>query len=139
MTSKTISEFRNAQSLNVENTMFDLELLHPDHGWIPYTLNPDDADMTINNDDLRDLIGSEYAEYVAPTQSELDNIAAHDARVERDLLLANDVDPLVSNPLRWADLSEDKRLEWSRYRSDLLNVPQQSGFPSAINWPNKPA
>ena len=139
MTSKTISEFRNAQSLNVENTMFDLELLHPDHGWIPYTLNPDDADMTINNDDLRDLIGSEYAEYVAPTQSELDNIAAHDARVERDLLLANDVDPLVSNPLRWGDLSEDKRLEWSRYRSDLLNVPQQSGFPSAINWPNKPA
>lgn len=139
MTSKTISEFRNAQSLNVENTMFDLELLHPDHGWIPYTLNPDDADMTINNDDLRDLIGSEYAEYVAPTQSELDNIAAHDARVERDLLLANDVDPLVSNPLRWADLSEDKRLEWSLYRSDLLNVPQQSGFPSAINWPNKPA
>ena len=139
MTSKTISEFRNAQSLNVENTMFDLELLHPDHGWIPYTLNPDDADMTINNDDLRDLIGSEYAEYVAPTQSELDNIAAHDARVERDLLLANDVDPLVSNPLRWADLSEDKRLEWSKYRSDLLNVPQQSGFPSAINWPNKPA
>ena len=139
MTSKTISELRNAQSLNVENTMFDLELLHPDHGWIPYTLNPDDADMTINNDDLRDLIGSEYAEYVAPTQSELDNIAAHDARVERDLLLANDVDPLVSNPLRWGDLSEDKRLEWSRYRSDLLNVPQQSGFPSAINWPNKPA
>ena len=139
MTSKTISELRNAQSLNVENTMFDLELLHPDHGWIPYTLNPDDADMTINNDDLRDLIGSEYAEYVAPTQSELDNIAAHDARVERDLLLANDVDPLVSNPLRWADLSEDKRLEWSLYRSDLLNVPQQSGFPSAINWPNKPA
>jgi hypothetical protein len=139
MTSKAISEFRNAQSLNVENTMFDLELLHPDHGWIPYTLNPDDADMTINNDDLRALIGSEYAEYVAPTQSELDNIAAHDARVERDLILANDVDPLVSNPLRWADLSEDKRLEWSKYRSDLLNVPQQSGFPSAINWPNKPA
>jgi hypothetical protein len=95
--------------------------------------------MTINNDDLRALIGSEYAEYVAPTQSELDNIAAHDARVERDLILANDVDPLVSNPLRWADLSEDKRLEWSKYRSDLLNVPQQSGFPSAINWPNKPA
>jgi len=44
----------------------------------------------------------------------------------------------VSNPLRWADLSSDKQAEWSKYRTDLLNVPQQSGFPNSVTWPTEP-
>jgi len=138
MTSKTISEFRNAQSLNVENTMFDLELLHPDHGWIPYTLNPDDADMTINNDALKSLIGSDYAAYVAPTQDELDAEASRNVRAERDFRLETEVDPVAGNTLRWNDLTDGQRAAWTQYRMDLLNLTQQSGFPSAISWPNKP-
>ena len=64
--------------------------------------------------------------------------AAEAVRAERDNILATVVDPLVSNPLRWADLTSDKQAEWSQYRTDLLNVPQQAGFPHTVAWPTKP-
>jgi len=54
----------------------DVEINHPTHGWIPYTLDPADTDTTINNDELLELIGSDYAAYVPPTQASLDAIAA---------------------------------------------------------------
>ena len=61
-----------------------------------------------------------------------------EVRATRDFKLRTEVDPLAGNALRWADLTNAKRAEWTQYRTDLLNVPQQSGFPSTINWPTKP-
>jgi len=133
-----ITQARNAQSLNADNTRFDVEINHPQHGWIPYTLDPSDTDMTINNDEVMALIGTDFSAYVAPTQAELDAVAAANIRAERDNILSQIVDPLVSNPLRWSDLTSDKQSEWSQYRVDLLNVPQQSGFPNTITWPTEP-
>lgn len=60
------------------------------------------------------------------------------ARMERDSKLFSEVDPIASNNLRWAELTSEKQAEWTQYRTDLLNVPQQSGFPTTINWPTKP-
>ena len=134
----TITKVRNAQSLQKDNTRMDVEISHPEHGWIPYTIDPADTDNTISNDDVMVLIGSNFAAYVAPTQAELDSETAANVRVERDNILATVVDPMVSNPLRWADLSSDKQAEWSKYRTDLLNVPQQSGFPNSVTWPTEP-
>ena len=71
MPTVTITEVRNAQSLNAENTRFDVEINHPEHGWIPYGLNPDDTDMTVDNSVLLTLIGSDYSAYVAPTAEEI--------------------------------------------------------------------
>lgn len=59
-------------------------------------------------------------------------------RTQRNSILANEVDPIVSNPLRWAAMSQDKRVEWAAYRQALLDVPQQAGFPASVNWPSKP-
>jgi hypothetical protein len=67
-----------------------------------------------------------------------DEETAAQVRSDRDYKLLTEVDPLVTNPLRWAELTSDKQTEWSQYRTDLLNVPQQSGFPSTITWPVKP-
>ena len=134
----TITEVRNAQSLNSENTMFYVEINHPTYGWIPYTLNPNDTDMTIDNSVLLQLIGTDYEAYVEPTQAELDAELAARIRLERDSKLALEVDPIVSNSLRWNELSEAKQTEWSQYRTDLLNVPQQSGFPNTVVFPTKP-
>ena len=134
----TITEVRNAASLQADNTRMDVDINHPDYGWIPYTLDPSDTDMTINNDEVMALIGTNFAAYVAPTQAELDAEAAANIRAERDNILDTVVDPLVSNPLRWADLTSDKQAEWSQYRTDLLNVPQQAGFPNSITWPTEP-
>ncbi len=134
----TITEVRNAQSLNSENTMFDVEINHPTFGWISYTLNPNDTDMTIDNSVLLELIGTDYEAYVEPSQAELDAELAARIRLERDSKLALEVDPIVSNSLRWNELSEAKQTEWSQYRTDLLNVPQQSGFPNTVEFPTKP-
>ena len=135
----TITEVRNAASLQSDNLRMNVELNHPDYGWIPYTLDPADTDMTIDNDAVMALIGTDFAAYVAPTQAELDAETASQVRGKRDNILATVVDPLVSNPLRWADLTSDKQAEWSQYRTDLLGVPQQAGFPNTITWPTQPA
>lgn len=133
-----ITEVRNARSLQTDNQRFDVEINHPELGWIDYHLTPYDTDATIDNAALLELIGSDFAPYVPPTQEELDAEAATNARGKRNQLLKAEVDPIVSNPLRWADLTTEKQNEWSQYRTDLLNVPQQSGFPNTISWPTKP-
>ena len=138
MESITITEVRNAQSLNAENTRFDVEIKHPVFDWIPYTLNPEDTDMAIDNSELLNLIGTNYEAYVAPTQEELDAELAASLRAQRDEKLLTEVDPIVSNPLRWNDLTEAKQTEWTQYRTDLLNLPEQSGFPNTVTWPTKP-
>lgn len=133
-----ITEYRNAKSIEADNSRIDVEINHPDFGWIPYTLDMTDTDMTVNNDDLLSLIGSDFVAYTAPTQAELDAQVASEVRMMRDHLLKSEVDSIVSNPLRWADMASEKQTEWSQYRTDLLNVPQQSGFPNTISWPTKP-
>jgi hypothetical protein len=139
VTTVEITEVRNAISLSADNTRIDVEINHPAYGWIPYTIDPTDADMTIDNTALRALIGSNFSAYVAPTQEELDAKAADDIRFERDRRLAVEVDPVVSNPLRWADLSEQEQADVSAYRLALLDVPQQQGFPHTVSWPTPPA
>jgi hypothetical protein len=134
----TITEVRNAQSLNAENTMFDVEINHPEHSWIPYTLDPDDTDDTVDNSVLLTLIGSDFDAYVAPTQAELDAELAASLRAQRDQKLVEEVDPLVTNPLRWGELTDAKQAEWTQYRTDLLNLPDQAGFPNTVTWPTKP-
>ena len=138
MPTVTITEVRNAQSLNLENTAFEVEINHPEYNWIPYTLLPSDTDMTVDNSVLLELIGTNFEAYVAPTQAELDAELAASLRGQRDQRLAQEVDPIVTNPLRWAELTDAKQAEWTQYRTDLLNLPDQAGFPNTVTWPTKP-
>jgi hypothetical protein len=138
MSQVTITEVQNAQSLNSENTMFYVEINHPTYGWIPYTLNPNDTDMTIDNSVLLELISTDYEAYEEPSQAELDAELAASLRAQRDGKLALEVDPIVSNPLRWNELTEAKQTEWAQYRTDLLDLPEQSGFPNTVTFPTKP-
>ena len=133
----TITEVRNAASLQSDNARMDVEINHPQHGWIPYTVDPADTDNTIDNDAVMALIGTDFAAYVAPTAEELAATAAAQVRSQRDQLLL-EVDAFVGNPLRWAALSSDKQAEWATYRTALLDVPQQAGFPDTITWPTAP-
>jgi len=124
----TISQVRNAQSLNSDNTLFDVEINHPQHGWLPYTLNPADTDMTINNSALLLLIGSNYAAYVAPTTAEINAAVAADVRAERNARLA-DSDWRASQDLTMSNA-------WRDYRQALRDVPSQ--LPGTITWPTEP-
>lgn len=131
----TITQVRNAASLQVDNARMNVEINHPVYGWAPYTLDVADTDMTVDNSEIMALIGSDFAAYVAPTEAELETAAAAQVRAERDSILVEVVDPLVSNPLRWSDLTTETQGAWATYRSALLDVPQQEGFPYTIIWP----
>ena len=135
----TVTQVRNAASLQADNLRMDVEINHPEHGWIPYTVDPADTDTTIDNDAVMSLIGDNFTAYVAPTQAELDAEAAEWVRSERDFKLIQEVDPIATNPLRWDDLTAAKQSEWKQYRTDLLDITDQAGFPHTVTWPTKPA
>ena len=129
--------YRNAKY--VDDTRIDCEIEHPEFGWIPYTLDPSDTDMTVNNDDLLAAMASagDVAAYVPPTQAELDAQAAASIRAQRNSLLLT-VDAIAGNALRWAALDADTQAAWAVYRQALLDVPQQAGFPNNVTWPEAP-
>jgi len=132
-----IKEVRNAASLQADNLRMDVDINHPDYGWLPYTIDPADTDQTINNDEVRALIGTDFAAYVAPTQAELDAALASEVRADRDARLT-EVDAVAGNALRWAALDAEAQAAWATYRQALLDVPQQSGFPNTVSWPETP-
>tara|TARA_B100000035_G_C20912248_1_gene514536 strand:+ start:184 stop:603 length:420 start_codon:yes stop_codon:yes gene_type:complete len=136
--SLSIINIRNAKSLNADDTAFDVEIEHPEFGWIPYTLDPADTDQTISNESLLALIGNDFIAYTPPTQAELDEKAAAIVRNQRDMVLKDVVDPIVSNPLRWGSLSDEQQLAFTVYRQNLLDIPEQEGFPHNVVWPTKP-
>lgn len=129
--------YRNAKYISPTN--IDCEIEHEDYGWIPYTLDPTDEDMTVNNNDLLAAMtaAGDVAPYVPPTQAELDAALSAQLRSERDNLLV-EVDAIAGNALRWATLSADQQNVWAVYRQALLDVPQQTGFPNDVTWPVAP-
>ena len=136
-TSVTITEARNASYIDA-NGNIDCEINHPEHGWIPYTINSHDTDTTVDNAAVKAILGSDIVAYVPPTQEELDAEAATAVRGQRTWLLKTEVDPIVSNPLRWAELTTEQQNAWSAYRTALLDITDQAGFPHSVTWPTKP-
>lgn len=130
--------YRNAKYIN-DSGWIDCEIEHPVHGWIPYTLDPADTDMTVNNDDLLAAmtLANDIEAYIPPTQAELDIARAIDVRGLRGALLKG-VDAVAGNALRWAALDVGTQAAWAVYRQELLDVPQQAGFPNDAVWPTKP-
>lgn len=79
----------------------------------------------------------EISEYVPPAPPSNEQLAER-ARALRGHLLER-LDTFVSNPLRWSTLSEELQTEVGKFRQELLDVPQQEGFPTDIKWPEPPA
>tara|TARA_R100001510_G_scaffold36725_1_gene33168 strand:- start:3725 stop:4141 length:417 start_codon:yes stop_codon:yes gene_type:complete len=135
--STPITEYRNAKIISEDGSRIDVEINHPDHGWIPYTLDTSDTDMTIDNSALLTLIGSNKEAYVAPTAEEILAEKERDVREERYGLLV-EMDEILANPLRWAAMSTEQQNSWASYRQALLDISEQSGFPDNVTWPTKP-
>jgi hypothetical protein len=58
-------------------------------------------------------------------------------RNTRDTLLKSVVDRM--NPIRWEFLSQEEKQIWVDYRQNLLDIPEQPGFPENVIWPTKPS
>ena len=132
-----ITEYRNAKVLEADGSRIDVQINHPDYGWIDYTLDAHDTDMTIDNDALLTLIGDDKEPFTPLTAEQKKAELADAARMHRNFLLG-EMDSILSNPLRWNAMSSDDQAAWTTYRQALLDVPQQSGFPETISWPTKP-
>jgi hypothetical protein len=130
--------YRNAR--HIANGLIDCEIEHPIYGWIPFTCDPTDTGAAFDVVALYDAMVSDVntAAYVQPTQAEINSAAEANTRTIRDSILTNVVDPIVSNPLRWADMAVEKQAEWAAYRRALLDISQQSGFPHDVVWPVAP-
>jgi hypothetical protein len=59
----------------------------------------------------------------------------------RDLRLyyLQQIDAIVQNPLRYMEFTDEEKSELAQFRRDLLDLPQQAGFPLDVVWPVKPA
>ena len=75
-------------------------------------------------------INGQFVEPPQPKQS-LEQLAAA-ARSERDRLLAQ------TDWTQATDVPQATKDLWASYRQALRDVPQQSGFPTEIVWPEKP-
>lgn len=58
------------------------------------------------------------------------------ARQQRDQMLSV-IDRV--NPIWYASLTAEQQEELTVYRQQLLDVPQQENFPTAIDWPIRPS
>lgn len=56
----------------------------------------------------------------------------------RNTLLKENVDSVVSNPLRWASMTTEKQTEYTSYRQTLLDLPQNTEDPRNPNLPTPP-
>lgn len=73
----------------------------------------------------------------APAKTYPDDELSGIARAKRDFLLSEYIDKI--NAVRWAALSASQKTAATAFRSALLDVPQQEGFPRSITWPEIPA
>ena len=76
------------------------------------------------NDDV-ELINGKY--YVG--KEKINEALSAAMRKIRDDYLVQYVDSVVSNPLRWADMSAEEQQDYKDYRQYLLNIPQSENFP----------
>ena len=72
------------------------------------------------------MIGTEY---VLSTDERAIEFKKNNVRNTRNFYLEKYVDPVVSNPLRWGDMPEEEKKQYSDYRQYLLDYPE-----SSENW-----
>jgi len=129
----------NLAYANLEQTRINCSVDFTSAGILPFTADKNDVEAHGREIFERAVAGDfgAIADYQAPpvigTTTELIN----GQRLRRNQLLSA-LDQIVTNPLRWAELTADQQQDYARYRRELLDVPQQAGFPNDIIWPTPP-
>lgn len=96
---------------------------------IPFTADLKDVEAH-GRDIFSRAVAGEFGEVApfnptAPTTEEVSTAL----RNLRNYKLETEVDPIVSNPLRWASLSPEQQQAYADYRLALLNMPDDPAFP----------
>ena len=91
--------------------------------------------MTIRQINIQTNVETTVADNRVVSEEEVANVI----RDERNEELRATVDVIAGSVLRWGCLTAEEQALWTTYRLELLNVPQQAGFPNTITWPTKPS
>lgn len=123
---RTINAARNPRWANYRKSSIDLEVdfNELDEEFVDFNAHPNDI-VSWGPELYNRAIAGEFgavAEFEVPADITGD-AALELLRIERDNLLKSEVDPIVSNPLRWASITEAKQQEWADYRQALLDLP----------------
>lgn len=135
--------FTDPAWINEEQTRLNCFLWsEEEEAYQPYTLDLEDADMTVDNEVLlaQILEAGELEPFIPEviTQEDIEDEASAELRARRKLVLLGVVDPFVTNPLRWQSLTEAEHAEVNSFRDALLNISEQEGWPLDITWPETP-
>lgn len=132
------SEVKNCQYSNDSNTGINCTVLFENLGWVEFTASPDDVPHSkeIYERAQAGEFGS-IQPYVSGPSNVVELSLESKIRSRRNALLS-DLDQIVTNPLRWASLSQELQQDYARYRQELLDVPQQQNFPTDVKWPTPP-
>lgn len=84
-----------------------------------------------NRPGLEKVVAARHPEWLQLARDAEYNALATNVRAKRDeLIAASDWTQMNDVPL-----SADKQEAWQAYRQQLRDVPLQSGFPYAVDWP----
>ena len=133
----TALEVKNVQWANEQQTMInmDVRFSHMPNKFVPFAATSYDTEEHGKNLFER-AVNQEFGEIAAWTPPPQEQVEA-DVRAQRNGLL-EEMDMIISNPLRWASMTTEQQSNWATYRQALLDIPQQQGFPYNVTWPNKP-
>jgi hypothetical protein len=94
----------------------------------------DDADVNVDTV-IEVLTDEKYHEESLARGVRLKNIQleSDEVRKQRNYLLETQVDPI--GPAWWDAMDNEQKDKLKKYRQDLLNIPQQEGFPFEVVWP----
>lgn len=123
----------NSSTLEVENIieLSELEL----QNFVPYKPGIQLAHQ--HDGEIGWIWHVESESWIAPREPELTTEQkATRARELRDKYLRMYVDTI--NAVRWESLTSAQQISMSEYRQQLLDVPDQPGFPEVIEWPSVP-
>jgi len=132
---RTVNAARNPKWADKEQTSIDLEVDFDelDEEYVEFNAHPNDI-VSWGPDLYNRAIAGEFGDIAAyqPPADITGDDAMNDLRAWRDAQLTNVVDPIVTNPLRWDELTAEKQQEWKDYRLALLALPNNSAGCSRV-------
>lgn len=128
-------QVKNPRWANAQHTLIDIEIEHPEYGWLPFTANPNDVEEH-GRQLYAEAVAGQFgpvAEYVAPVASVADNKLEAESRLQAtDWVNEPDVYDTARNPHL---LNRDAFLDYRAWCRNIAVNPVAGN----LNWPTAPA
>jgi hypothetical protein len=127
-------QVKNPRWANAQHTLIDIEIEHPEYGWLPFTANPNDVEEHGRQLYAEAAAGQfgPVAEYVAPVASAADNKLEAESRLQAtDWVNEPDVYDTARNPHL---LNRDAFLDYRAWCRNIVVYPVAGN----LNWPTEP-